>query len=190
MTSGSDSLTNISEFNGHHYWTIKNWKGWVGCSEADATIYSEKFSIPITNSEGMEEETFWMIKAFPKKYNASGKAKDMLAFRLVSLNEKTPRGMFHFKTVTKSIFGGETTVSKFKPLPLDAAFHWMTCIRYHTSDTLTIKVKVKIVTNQKCIPAAKRKGRSVLGLLGTFLMDMDRAVALHGYPRHIRYTKL
>ena len=185
-----DSLTNISEFNGCHYWTIRNWKSWVGCSEADATIFSDKFCIPITNSEGNEEETFWMIKAFPRKHNATG--KDMLAFRLVSLNEKTPKGMFHFKTIGKPLLGCETSVSKFKPLPLDSAYHWMTCIRYHPSEALTIKVKIKIVTNQKTRPMEKKKSkaRSFLNMLGHFLLNMDGAGPMQAYPRHIRYSRL
>ena len=112
----ADSLTNISEFKGSHYWTIKNWRGWVGCSEKDATIFSEKFWIPIVNDAGEHEMTQWMIKAFPKKHANTG--KDMLAFRLISLNKKTPKGSFHFKTVAKNFLGKETVVSKFKPLPL------------------------------------------------------------------------
>ncbi len=142
MSSGS--VTSILEFKGHHYWKIHNWKGWVGCSEKDATIYSEKFSVPIINDDGKVENTQWMVKAFPKKHSTTG--KDMLAFRLVSLNSKTPKGSFYFKTVAKNFLGREHIISKFKPLPLDAAYHWMTCIRYHTSDNLTIKVKLRIVS--------------------------------------------
>ncbi len=147
-----DSLTNVAEFRGSHYWTIRNWRGWVGCSEKDAVICSEKFSIPIMNDAGEEENTSWMIKAFPKKHVGTG--KEMLAFRLVSLNKKTPKGSFHFKTVSRNLLGHETAISKFKPLPLDAAYHWMTCIRYHTSDTLVIKVKLRIVSTHNVRPVS------------------------------------
>lgn len=180
-----DSLTNISEFKGHHYWTIRNWRGWVGCSEKDATIYSDKFTIPIINDEGEHENTQWMIKAFPKKHATSG--KDMLAFRLVSLNKKTAKGSFHFKTVAKNLLGGETAVSKFKPLPLDAAYHWMTCIRYHTSDTLTIKVKLRIVSTHRirCAPTVDdlwgkpsffRSRSSLWSKIGGYLAKADGSV--------------
>ncbi len=145
-----DSLTSVAAFTGHHYWTIENWRGWVGCSEKGAMIYSEKFSIPIVNDDGEEENTLWMIKAFPKKHTSTG--KEMLAFRLVSLNKRTPRGSFHFKTVARNFLGQETTVSKFKPLPLDAAYHWMTCIRYHTSETLVMKVKLQVVSSHNVRP--------------------------------------
>jgi hypothetical protein len=142
------SVTTISEFAGHFYWTIENWKSWIACSEKDATLSSGKFDVHIVNEKGEPEATTWMIKAFTKKH-ASG--KDTLAFRLVSLNSQTPKGTFQFRTVHRTkLWGGfgEATVSKFKPLPLDAANHWMTCIRYHTSNSLTVKVNLKIVSAQ------------------------------------------
>ncbi len=203
-----DSLTNVSEFRGHHYWTIRNWRGWVGCSEKDATIYSEKFSIPIINDEGEEDNTQWMVKAFPKKHANTG--KDMLAFRLISLNKKTPKGSFHFKTVARNLLGQETTISKFKPLPLDAAYHWMTCIRYHTSETLVIKVKLRIVSThnvRSAPPLSATSGhsgiklnilpggslfpkayhrRSVWSKIGSYLAKVDGAFSPVAPPRYLQ----
>jgi hypothetical protein len=40
-------------------------------------------------------------------------------------------GMLRFKTLNRSLFGKRNVVSRFKPLPLDASRHWITCIRYH-----------------------------------------------------------
>ena len=145
-----DSLTEVTSFRGKHLWMIKNWKSWVGCSEKPVVIQSDIFSIPIVNDEGNQELTTWMIKAFPKRYAQEN--KDMLAFRLVCLSKHVPKGSFHFETVTPSILGGHSPTNKFKPLPLDAAYHWMTFIRYHPGKDLIMKVKINIV-----VPNAMRK---------------------------------
>ena len=64
--------------------------------------------------------------------------------------------------------------------------------RYHPSEALTIKVKIKIVTNQKTRPMEKKKSkaRSFLNMLGHFLLNMDGAGPMQAYPRHIRYSRL
>jgi len=152
LNPACETRTVVREVHGAHTWEIHNWKSWVACSERDASLYSAKFSVgPVINDKGEEENTSWMIKAFPRKSNG----EDMLAFRLISLNKDTPKGTFQFKTIHRTkLWGrvGEATVSKFKPLPLDAASHWVTCIRYHTSETLTMRVKVRIVNSSATSP--------------------------------------
>lgn len=155
-----DSHTNLAVFEGKHVWTIRNWKAWLGCSESrskcEAAIYSEKFGIPIVNEDGEEEMTWWQIKAYPKKNDLNN--KNMLAFRLISHNTQTPKGSFYFETITNTFLGFHTWISKFKPLPLDGAYHWMTCITHYPHKDLKLKVKLRIVT--PCSLKLKKVGKA------------------------------
>ena len=145
VSSNKTSLTELTAFDKTHTWTIRNWKTWLGCSERgnQAALYSDKFYVSVINEDGYEKQIGWQIMAFPKKVNGS---KDMIAFRLVCLDANPPKGSFNFETITPSFFGRQKPYSVFKSLPLDAAHHWSTCVRYHPKSDLTVKVNVKVVT--------------------------------------------
>jgi len=156
-TMSSSSMTTVSQNVGEHRWTIQNWRGWLNCSERQgADLFSSPFFVVLAHGQGHDQgqwerqEVAFMIKAFPKKNREMG--HDMLAFRLVCLASKPPKGTFKFKTVATGILGGQTTVSSFSALPIDAAHHWVTCVRYHPEKDLTIRVKVNVVSTDKALP--------------------------------------
>ena len=71
---------------------------------------------------------------------------------MISHNRVTPRGTFNFETLTKGYFfhwcsgGRKKKVStRFKSLPLDAAYHWSTCVRHHPPKDLTMCVRIRVV---------------------------------------------
>ena len=134
------SQTLLQTFEGKHFWTINNWKSYVDCSPAGATLYSEVFTVSTVNGK----LTRWQIKAYPKE---SHHGHQYLAFRLICLDEETPLGSFHFVTYTKGWIWGRRAHFRFAPLPLDAAARYSTCIRLHPSHDLTICAKIKIVAN-------------------------------------------
>ena len=183
-TNHHDSQTVITDFVGKHLWMIKNWKSWVGCSEKPVIIHSEVFTIPIVDEEGQEKLTHWQIKAFPKRYAQEN--KDMLAFRLVCLSKHVPKGSFHFETVTPSALGGHTSTNKFKPLPLDAAYHWMTCIRLHPGKDLIMKVKIKIVVAN---PRGISRGQHRAKRMAVELSGADKAPIQPKYEDVMPYLK-
>ena len=63
----------------------------------------------------------------------------------MSHNRITPKGTFHFETLSRGIFCGQQVGTKFKSLPLDAAYHWSTCVRHHPAKDLTMCIKIKVV---------------------------------------------
>ena len=85
------------------------------------------------------EAKFYGVKPSPQT------GKDYLAFRLMSHNRITPKGTFHFETLSRGIFCGQQVGTKFKSLPLDAAYHWSTCVRHHPAKDLTMCIKIKVV---------------------------------------------
>ena len=139
------SETNLKTFKGKHSWSIKGWKNWMSCSEnlEKTTLYSDTFTVPVDYGDQDNIQTKWQIKAFLK--HDPQQKKEYLAFRLVSLNEVTPRGTFHFESKCWGILCGVTTHTRFAALPLDAANKWATCIRMHPSEDLIMCVKIKIV---------------------------------------------
>ena len=90
-----------------------------------------------------DEPTRWQIVAFAKRNGKTN--KDYLAFRLISHNRATPRGTFNFETLTKGLLCGRQVSTRFKSLPLDAAYHWSTCVRHHPPKDLTMCVRIRVV---------------------------------------------
>ena len=136
-----DSETRLVAFEGRHFWTITNWRSWVNCSSEDATLYSAELEV----SAGANNTTRWQVKAYPKTNTSNG--HQYLAFQLVSLNEETPLGSFHFVTYTEDWMLGRRARLAFAPLPLDSAWHYSTCVRAHPAQDLVMCVKIKIVAS-------------------------------------------
>ena len=137
---GGDTDTTVTAHEGRHFWTITNWKSWINCSSENAELYSQAFEV----KGPAETTTRWQIKAYPKSIATPG--QQFLAFRLVSLNDDTLLGSFHFVTYVDDWMLGRRAVVSFAPLPLDAAWHYSTCVRSHPADDLILCVKIKLVS--------------------------------------------
>ena len=88
LVGGSE--TTVTEHEGHHFWTIDNWKDWVTCSyhehHQEMTLFSQEFEV---TGDTEDTTTRWKIKAFPVEVS--------LAFQLINQNEYTPLGYFDFE---------------------------------------------------------------------------------------------
>ena len=103
-------------------------------------LYSQAFEV----KGPAEATTRWQVKAYPKSIARTG--QQVLAFRLVSLNNDALLGSFHFVTYADDWILGRRAVVSFAPLPLDAAWHYSTCVRSHPADDLILCVKIRVVS--------------------------------------------
>ena len=109
------------------------------------------FEVKATNGDtslGGEDMDHIITKFLAEEFKKAN-GIDSIAFRLVNLDHKTPKGSFYFETLARSKllnWKWMKTHSVFAPLPLDAAHHWSTCIHHHSNKDLTVRVHLKAVT--------------------------------------------
>ena len=117
LVGGSE--TTVTEHEGHHFWTIDNWKRLINCSSEDAERQPEMYS-NVFEVQGEDATTRWRIKAFPKKKDYH--FGDCLAFQLLDLNGETPFGSYQFESYVEDKYGMDIRhVVSSRPLPLDSS---------------------------------------------------------------------
>ena len=133
-----EMTTEIVKYQAEYLWTIKNWKAWLE-SNSDF-LRSSVFDVNILDEDGCPRQFKFQLIAKPHR---APSGKQVIGFKLMSLDARVPRGSFKF-TLMKNNFRMLTSV-KWDPIPFQNANNTISCLFYHPSKTITLKVVLNII---------------------------------------------
>ena len=133
-----EMTTEIVHYKAEYLWTIKNWKPWLN-STSDF-LRSSVFYANTLDEDGCPKVFKFQLMAKP---HIAPSGKQVIGFKLLVLDSMVPRGYFKFKLLKKN-FRMFASV-KWDPIPFQQANQTISCLFYHPSKTIILKVELNII---------------------------------------------